>query len=126
MVETCTEAIFLIALRAPALHHGHSPASCTLIHYVSIIIEFDIIIINSKKYIVSLESANLMEERKRDNVPSGGAGIWKSKLQAIKNLVLNKYIITSTVSISDRRAVSSTKENQVTPISEISARNHKE
>jgi hypothetical protein len=66
-----------------------------------------------------------MEERKRDNVPSGGAGIWKSKLQAIKNLVLTKYI-SSTVSISDRRAVSSTKENQVTPISEISARNHKE
>jgi hypothetical protein len=67
-----------------------------------------------------------MEEKKRDNVPSGEGGIWKSKLQAIKNLVLNKYIITSTVSISDRRAVSSTKENQVTPISEISARNHKE
>lgn len=108
------------------MHHGHSPASCTLIHYLSIIIEFDIIIINSKKNLVSLESANLMEERKRDNVHSGGGGsIWKSKLQAIKDLVLTKYI-TSTVSISDRRAVASTKENQVTPMSEISARNHKE
>jgi len=67
-----------------------------------------------------------MEERKRDNVHSGGGGsIWKSKLQAIKDLVLTKYI-TSTVSISDRRAVASTKENQVTPMGEISARNHKE
>lgn len=62
-----------------------------------------------------------MEERKRDNVPS--ASIWKSKLKAIKDLVFTKYI-GSTVSISDRRAVSSTKENQVTPVSEISARNH--
>ena len=68
-----------------------------------------------------------MEERKRDNVHSGGGGgsIWKSKLRAIKDLVVTKYI-TSTVSISDRRAVASTKENQVTPMSEISARNHKE
>lgn len=69
-----------------------------------------------------------MEERKRDNVHAGGGGgsIWKSKLQAIKDLVLTKYITSTTVSISDRRAVASTKENQVTPMSEISARNHKE
>ena len=71
-----------------------------------------------------------MEERKRDKVPSSGAGggsVWKSKLQAIKDLVMTKYITSTVVSISDRRAaVVSTKENQVTPVSEMSARNHKE